>query len=349
MRLICLGDIAIRGPVHDATAWPRPLLNLVEQEQSYILFNWEFPCGEVCEPRPRPGGGPRRIASPKSVELLRGWAPAVAALANNHLMDAGAAGVAQTVAALHDVGISSFGGGVSSHGVSKPWIWETEEGRLGVLNWVTAETHPDSPDATGVGPNLWPGDKVAAIQIADLRRCVDWVVVYLHWSDERFSFPRPADRGMARRLIAFGADAIISCHPHVVRGVEEIDGRPVFYSLGNYFIGNVSSPAGGGPLRHPSREREALVVELRFRRGKPLAWRLHSYWRATLATYPDPQHRAGSRVARLSRPFRFSDYDAWYERKSRRFWRWGYRWHFRFPVLGWRGTLAWLFRAGQYP
>ena len=33
-----------------------------------------------------------------------------------------------------------------------------------------------------------------------------------------------------------GADVIIGAHPHVLQGIEFIDEKPVFYSLGNYIF-----------------------------------------------------------------------------------------------------------------
>jgi hypothetical protein len=163
-----------------------------------------------------------------------------------------------------------------------------------------------------------------------------------------FSFPRPEDRAIAGRLIKNGADAVVGHHPHVVRGVELIDGKPIFYSLGNYFFSDIPAPSEGGvPKRQVARNREALVVELVFQRGSPLRWRLHAYWQEADGTYPDPHNRAMKRVARVSRPLSSSDYAAWYERTRRRFDYWGYRWHFRLPTIGYRGASAWVLRLAR--
>ena len=35
-----------------------------------------------------------------------------------------------------------------------------------------------------------------------------------------------------------GADVIIGAHPHVLQGIEFIEGKPIFYSLGNYIFNN---------------------------------------------------------------------------------------------------------------
>lgn len=62
----------------------------------------------------------------------------------------------------------------------------------------------------------------------------DWVVVNVHWGAELADWPQPKQREMAAWLVAEGADVVIGHHPHVVQTPECIDGRPVFFSLGNH-------------------------------------------------------------------------------------------------------------------
>ncbi|HYV49727.1 MAG TPA: CapA family protein [Myxococcaceae bacterium] len=66
------------------------------------------------------------------------------------------------------------------------------------------------------------------------RSLSDWVVVSIHWGAELADWPQPKQREMAKWLIAQGADLIIGHHPHVVEPPECVDGRPVFFSLGNH-------------------------------------------------------------------------------------------------------------------
>jgi len=66
------------------------------------------------------------------------------------------------------------------------------------------------------------------------RSLSDWVVVSIHWGVELADGPQPKQREMARWLVAQGADLIVGHHPHVVEAPECVDGRPVFFSLGNH-------------------------------------------------------------------------------------------------------------------
>jgi len=66
------------------------------------------------------------------------------------------------------------------------------------------------------------------------RSLSDWVVISVHWGTELVSWPQPRQREMARWMIEQGADLIVGHHPHVVQAPECIQGKPVFFSLGNH-------------------------------------------------------------------------------------------------------------------
>ena len=58
---------------------------------------------------------------------------------------------------------------------------------------------------------------------------------------------------MAKWLVAQGVDAVIGSHPHVVQDSARIDGKPVFYSIGNA-VSNMSA----------ANTQLELAVKLRF-------------------------------------------------------------------------------------
>jgi len=62
----------------------------------------------------------------------------------------------------------------------------------------------------------------------------DWLIVNVHWGTELADWPQPKQREMARWLVEQGADVIVGHHPHVVQAPECIEGKPVFFSLGNH-------------------------------------------------------------------------------------------------------------------
>ncbi|MGD0399272.1 MAG: CapA family protein [Syntrophobacteraceae bacterium] len=122
--------------------------------------------------------------------------------------------------------------------------------RLIAQNGMTALTYEDSPqfinfDNLTVGLitlSMIPGRDKEAVDVPgiDLRQKLrlaknlsNLVVVYIHWGSEFLDWPDKRQRRAAKWLIKHGADIIVGHHPHVVQKPECINGRPIFYSLGN--------------------------------------------------------------------------------------------------------------------
>jgi len=103
------------------------------------------------------------------------------------------------------------------------------------------------------------------------KRNADFVVATIHahepgnWSDQ------PADflPGLAHAAIDNGADVFVGHGPHQLRGIEIYRGRPIFYSLGNFFF-QVSSLAPIGMDLYEQYKRDPKVmVDAEF----------HEWWR----------------------------------------------------------------------
>lgn len=141
-------------------------------------------------------------------------------LANNHAGDLGPEGRARTRAALGEAGIAALDFADSPGFV-----------RLGrhVLGIVAVNLVPGRDRAVDPVPSLEAERK---LRLA--RTMADWVVVFVHWGAELRDWPQPDQRRQAAWFVAHGADLIIGAHPHVPIAPDCVDGRPVFYSLGNH-------------------------------------------------------------------------------------------------------------------
>jgi poly-gamma-glutamate synthesis protein (capsule biosynthesis protein) len=64
----------------------------------------------------------------------------------------------------------------------------------------------------------------------------DLVIVNIHWGVEYQHQFNKHQQDVGHALIDSGASAIIGHHPHVVQGMEIYQGRPIFYSLGNFIF-----------------------------------------------------------------------------------------------------------------
>jgi len=96
--------------------------------------------------------------------------------------------------------------------------------------------------AAGVHTTPHRGDMEGNLEaVRDAARQADWVLFSLHAHAGREGDPeRPAEfiEEFARACIDAGAHAFIGHGHHAMRGVEIRDGRPIFYSLGNFIFQN---------------------------------------------------------------------------------------------------------------
>lgn len=65
-----------------------------------------------------------------------------------------------------------------------------------------------------------------------------------HEPGEWCEVPPDYEQAFARKAIDAGADAYIVHGPHILRGIEIYKGRPIFYSLGNFFCQDIRTPVG---------------------------------------------------------------------------------------------------------
>lgn len=163
-------------------------------------------------------------------------------LGNNHTGDQGPQGLVDTLSALDAAGIAHAGGGSDLAGARTPAVVEVRGLRVGFLSYSL--TYPDGFWATARRPGTAFGHEAWVREdVARLRAQVDLVLVAFHWGKEKHETPEAYQRVLARAAVEAGADAVIGHHPHVLQGVELVDGHPVLYSMGNYAFGSGSGHA----------------------------------------------------------------------------------------------------------
>ena len=64
------------------------------------------------------------------------------------------------------------------------------------------------------------------------------VSIHAHESDKKKSVPANFLIEFARKMIDAGADVVVGHGPHVLRGIEIYNGKPIFYSLANFMFQN---------------------------------------------------------------------------------------------------------------
>jgi hypothetical protein len=255
VSVVCVGDVLIERPEAGAAlAGVAPLL-----ERADVSFgNFEGVLTDEHEPVP---------GAPEATVVARSNAAAlevfdVMSVANNHTMDAGYGGLEDTLEELRARGVATAGAGATLAEALRPAVVERRGVTIAFVAFTSvfrigAEARAQYPGVAplrvddyyadpfpgvhcpGVPPHVvsilneddW---EAVAAAIAEARSAADVVVASAHWGDHtRPWVVTDSERSCARLLVEAGADAVVGHHHHSLRGVEFVDGKPVFYGLGH--------------------------------------------------------------------------------------------------------------------
>lgn len=198
-----------------------------------VFVNLESPVVSDC---PRISEGFSFCADPKMAEGLVVAGVDVVSLANNHAGNFGTKGIDETVRILKENGIDTTG-------LGNLIIKKEGESEFGFLGFDFVSKVPRGSDFE---------------LIKDSDGKVDVLIVGVHWGEEYTSNPTNSQKEIAKNLVDAGADVVVGHHPHWVQGVGNIDGHPVYYSLGNLVFDQMWS----------EETKKGMVVELTFRDGE---------------------------------------------------------------------------------
>lgn len=256
VRVVCGGDVMLARWVGRKAAeekdWLRPLRGVAPAFLSADigLVNLESPFSET-GPYDRTDMVFR--ARPEMVEALTGAGINAVSLANNHVRDAGAAGLDYTIQLLEKNGIAVAGVGreavIERQGVKFRILAYTYDQRNG--NWESDDARVPGLDAAR-----------AAADVRAARARGETVIVAMHAGWEYHKKANVYQRAFAAAVVKAEAACVIGHHPHVVQEVDEIGGAPVFYSLGN-LVFDQKDPGTG----------EGLLAEMIFEGGRVARWR----------------------------------------------------------------------------
>ena len=142
-------------------------------------------------------------------------------IVNNHTMDYGEDGYADTLAALDAAGLL--------YCEKKDTMVFTTAGGLKI--GVYADLDPRKVDGIYVKMN-------------ELRKQgAEVIVAIMHWGIE-YQYRANIDQvRIAHTLVDAGADIVYGHHPHVLQEIEYYNGGVIYYSLGNFSFGGNTSPA----------------------------------------------------------------------------------------------------------
>jgi poly-gamma-glutamate synthesis protein (capsule biosynthesis protein) len=200
---------------------------LVEFENADLsIANLECPLIE--EPTPILKTGPVFDLESECINGIRAAGIDVLCLANNHIMDHGAAGLRNTLDVCHRAGIATVGAGGNLTAARRILVRTVGNTRIGILALAEHEFSIATQDSPGANPL----DVIDFVRnVTAHRHSFDYLVVLLHGSDE-FHVPTPRTQDVCRFMIEMGANAVIVQHPHCLGGCEEYRGGHIVYGQG---------------------------------------------------------------------------------------------------------------------
>lgn len=228
------GPVARR--VDDAYVWGEALAELSRADARIINLETSVTRSDAWEAK-----GINYRMHPDNVGVLAIARIDCCVLANNHVLDYGAAGLRETLTVLRGAGIATAGAGNDLAEAWQPAVLPAPAGRALVFAfghgssgippaWAAGERRP------GVARVADLGDEAAQVIAEKVRRAKrpgDVVVASIHWgSNWGYEVPAAQVR-FAHRLVAAGVDIVHGHSSHHPRPIEVRDGRLILYGAGD--------------------------------------------------------------------------------------------------------------------
>lgn len=243
IRIACMGDTMPGGVLHYESGnsfCSEPLLNLLKNADIRVA-TLETAVGD------KPDFDPEKMKRDKDViycptvdlKRLQTLGINVVSLANNHAWDLGLPGIENAMRELDNLGIKYCGAGRNIVEAHKPAVISVNGKSVAFIAFC--DNKPGTcgyiPRATASNPGISVMDEADIHDsISNLKGKYDFLFVMMHWGKEYYCYPTSEVNSLARKIIDWGADGVIGSHSHQVQPVISYHGRPVIFSLGNFFF-----------------------------------------------------------------------------------------------------------------
>ena len=241
-QIILIGDIMLGRSVnfnmHRKKDFSYPVANVAGRlkQADIVIANLEAPILSTCSLTTE---GMKLCSDYQSLYTLYYAGIDIAQLANNHIWDSGQIGLDETIKWVEFQGLQVTG-------LDKAAIKAVRNIKFGFLSYN--QISPTKEPIAKATVEKLPQD------ITQLQNEADVVIVSFHWGEEYRAQPNLEQRRLAKASIDAGADVVFGHHPHWVQGVQIYQGKPIFYSLGNFVFDQMWS----------KETREGLAVQLSF-------------------------------------------------------------------------------------
>jgi hypothetical protein len=264
------GDItlAFAGDVHFAARVARLLkdpatafgpITSVLKSADFMAVNLETAVTSRGQPQPKTY---HFAAAPGAFTALRDARVDLVNMANNHILDYGQTGLADTLAAAKAAQFPYVGAGVNAAAAWAPYVTTINGTKIAIVgvsqvaelasSWVATAQRPGEANAINLGRTL------AAVRAA--KRLARIVIVFMHWGTEGMACPDQDQLSLAPKLAAAGASIIIGSHAHTLQGSGWLGDTFVAYGLGNFLWWENSFSTATGVLKLTLHPRAPLTA-----------------------------------------------------------------------------------------
>ncbi|MCR5254793.1 MAG: CapA family protein [Acetatifactor sp.] len=174
--------------------------------------------------------------NPGAVKVLKNMNADIWNINNNHICDAGEAGIEATVSEAKKAGAMTLGAGMNITEAKAPVIL-AEAGGIGIFSvGYQRACRPAGDDKAGC--LSWSDFESICenIEFIKKEKKCRWCVLVAHAGEEFTPLPSPYTRERFLKFLDMGVDVIVTHHPHVPMNYERVGEKMIFYSLGNFIF-----------------------------------------------------------------------------------------------------------------
>ena len=180
------------------------------------------------------------------MNLLKEMGTDIVSLANNHVYDYGEEALLDTADLLDEAGIPYVGGGRNIAEAKQPVYFVINGMKIGFVGASNGEKIRYTPQATEESAGILRAYDTTEYNqvISEASKECDYLIAYIHWGTEDSNYLNSEQQKWGREFLASGADIVIGGHPHVLQGIEYVDGKPIIYSLGDFWFNHETKYTG---------------------------------------------------------------------------------------------------------
>lgn len=230
-----IGDAALTVAEERGYDWPLAgVSDLLDAD--VCVLNHEAPITTIARPYV-PNKSYAYAAAPVAASALASAGVDVLGLGNNHAMDMGPEGLADTLEHAQAAGLAAFGADTDQTGAERPLLIRGGDVTVGVVALGKGYGSDVMAGRARAGTIAMSEATIARGHALARKAGADYVVAFVHWGENYVPGVMPDQHRVATWFSEAGYDLVIGHGPHVAQQATIIDGMPVFYSLGNFVFG----------------------------------------------------------------------------------------------------------------